>query len=341
TSQHHDQHGWQQVPAGGKIVLTGSVAPAAFLFRPAWPAVSGHESFTPLWSRQSGGSACADSETTCPQAAWCCGAEEVCSLIGGAFFCCPEGAGSVGCTRVCAAGDFQCGSICCADGQTCMGGDTPSPYCVSQRPTGVPGTAVSTTSISSRTASTYSGISLSITSPSFPAAIISPTSSVTSAIAASTNAASLTQSEQPSPAEPSVTASTTPQHGFSRAAQISIGVIVPVAVVFLVGALWIFNFRRPGRGHARGHRRGEARTTSEDTQAYDKIWLDADTAPHLSPHEKYMMKSNAERRRQGEGERYEMKDLRELEDAGVHGQDATDSGSGGRASPHPGTPVIV
>ncbi|KAK4098017.1 hypothetical protein N658DRAFT_518291 [Parathielavia hyrcaniae] len=288
----------------------GSVAPAAVFFRPAWPAVSGHVNWTPLWNR---------------------GAEEVCNSVGGSFFCCPEGAGSVGCIRACAAGDFQCGSVCCADGQTCMGGDTLSPYCVNQGSTGA---------VARLTSAFLQTTTISSTSPSFPtssmpaSASINATPSPTSTLADAHTTATATLSE-------AVTASAAPQHGLSRAAQISIGVIVPVVVVFLVGALWFFISRRRGVGLARGHRRGEAVTSSGDAQVDDKVWLDGAAGPSRSLHGRYMLKSNAGPRRVGQGEGYETKDPRELEDAGVHGQDATDSGSGGRASPHPGTPVIV
>ncbi|KAK4156556.1 hypothetical protein C8A00DRAFT_30522 [Chaetomidium leptoderma] len=86
---------------------SGLVLSAAFLFRSAWPAISGTRTLTPLRNRQSDRTTCGTEETTCPQGGWCCGAGEACSLQDGAFFCCPAGAGAAGCARVCAVGDFQ------------------------------------------------------------------------------------------------------------------------------------------------------------------------------------------------------------------------------------------
>ncbi|KAL2133838.1 hypothetical protein VTI74DRAFT_1561 [Chaetomium olivicolor] len=95
-----------------------SVPPAAFLFRPAWPAVSETSILARFRRRQLDVAVCEAGGTTCPQGGWCCGAGETCSLVGGACFCCPSGGGGAGCTRVCAIGDFKCGSICCAETQT-------------------------------------------------------------------------------------------------------------------------------------------------------------------------------------------------------------------------------
>jgi hypothetical protein len=72
--------------------------------------------------------------------------------------------------------------------------------------------------------------------------------------------------------------------------------------------------------------------------------MDAVVAPHMSLHERYMMESNAERGRAGEG--YEMQDLRGAAGVGsgqarVVSPFSAESGPGGRMSPHPGTVVVV
>jgi hypothetical protein len=74
--------------------------------------------------------------------------------------------------------------------------------------------------------------------------------------------------------------------------------------------------------------------------------MDAVVTPHMSLHERYMAESNAERGRDGVRDGYKMQDLRGAGDL-VHGQTrdvspvSEGSGSGGRASPHPGTVVVV
>ncbi|KAK4039612.1 hypothetical protein C8A01DRAFT_46942 [Parachaetomium inaequale] len=331
----------------------GSVSPAAFLFRSAWPAVPGIDVPASLWSRQTDGSTCGAGETTC-------GAGETCSLDNGAFFCCPAGAGTAGCSRVCAAGDFQCGSICCADGQTCMGADTLSPFCVSQSRTRVSSAIVSTaTTFSTGTATSSLPSS---TSSSFPASSsttsTSPTQTPSTASATAIPTATTSPTaDQPPPAETTdaSTGTATPQQGgLPHSAQIAIGIIVPVAVVFLVAALWFLIFRRPGQ--SRGHRRwGTGRSSfgagtgsrgPTPPPAFSKNGLGAAAAgAPLSMHEQYMMEAEAERGRDAAG--YELADLR-----GAAGQpwqgpagDVSPMSGGsspsGRASPHPGNPVVV
>ncbi|KAK3291236.1 uncharacterized protein B0H64DRAFT_45015 [Chaetomium fimeti] len=344
----------------------GAVPPAAFLFHSAWPPTSEFHIRGSLMHRQTDGTTCGADETTCPQGGWCCGAGETCSIDNGAFFCCPAGAGA-GCARVCAVGDFQCGSICCANGQTCMGADTLSPFCVipepsSVAPTTTPSSRTTTTSQPSSTSSS-SSISTSTTHTSKPTS--------TAAHSSTTIAASPTATDQPSPpkaTDTSTTSATPQQGGLTHPAQIAIGIIVPIAVVFLVGALWFLIFRRPGRG--RGHRRGGTGDTSfgfgtgsrgpTPPPAYSKAGLDATSEPPLSMHEQYMMEANAERGREGPavGEGFEMADLRTeghptAGQTGVHTDTqpgagpgdvsplSDDSGSRGRASPHPGIAVAV
>ncbi|KAH6843338.1 hypothetical protein B0I37DRAFT_399659 [Chaetomium sp. MPI-CAGE-AT-0009] len=340
-------------PHFGIPASQGAVPPAAFLFRSAWPAASEFHIRGSLRHRQTEGTTCSADETTCPQAGWCCGAGETCSVDNGAFFCCPAGAGA-GCARVCAAGDFQCGSICCANGQTCMGADTLSPFCVNPEPSSV---APTITTFSTRTTTT------SLPSSTGPSNTISisttHTSKATSPTAhATTIAASRTATHQASPpgATDTSTASATPQQGgLTHPAQIAIGIIVPVAVVLL------------GRG--RGHGGGSTGDASFDfgtgsrgptpPPAYSKAGLDASLEPGLSMHEQYIMEANAARGRErppAVGEGFEMADLRGegQPSAGQTVFDAQpgagpgdvsplsdDSGSSGRTSPHPGIAVAL
>ncbi|KAK0744404.1 hypothetical protein B0T21DRAFT_380690 [Apiosordaria backusii] len=132
---------------------TLSTSPSSFSVTRTTASVSSSTTLD-LQRRQAAGTCRAD-ESTCPQAGWCCNKDETCSLEGGAFFCCPSGAGREGCIRVCAAGDFQCGGtspgttgICCANGQTCIGGDTPLPFCAN---TGTSSSRRTTTSRSTTT----------------------------------------------------------------------------------------------------------------------------------------------------------------------------------------------
>ncbi|KAH6640272.1 hypothetical protein F5144DRAFT_89406 [Chaetomium tenue] len=343
----------------------GAVPPAAFLFHAAWPAGSEfHIRGASLRNRQTEGATCGADETTCPQGGWCCGAGETCSVDNGAFFCCPAGAGA-GCARVCAAGDFQCGSICCANGQTCMGADTLSPFCVSSAPSSV---APTTTTLPTQTTTTP--LPSSTGSSSTTTISTTRTSKAPSPTTHSTTVATApTMTDRPSPpgATNTSTASAAPsQGGLTHPAQIAIGIIVPVAVVIIVGALWFLIFRRPGRG--RGHRRGGTGDTSfgfgtgsrgpTPPPAYSKASSDAALGPPLSMHEQYMREASAERRREGSavGEGFEMADLRREGNPGA-GQTGVgmqpgagpgdvsplsdDGGPRGRVSPHPGNVVDV
>jgi hypothetical protein len=143
-------------------------------------------------------------------------------------------------------------------------------------------------------------------------------------------------------------------------------------VIILAGALWFLLFRRPGsrqQARARGHRRGGTGGTSYGAgtatppPAYSKSGLDTVIAPPLSLHERYIMESNAERGRgaQGGGEGFEMADLPSAATAAATARGRRDGAAGagrsvgagnvspisgdggprGRASPHPGTVVVV
>jgi len=130
------------LPAGHAIV-----PPAQHLFHSASPAssqspfVGGIAGRTALLlaGRSSLGPICRDFETKCAQGDWCCNTGDSCSFdtLNGAFLCCGSSAGANGCARVCAAGTFQCGNVCCTFGETCFGGDTVAGYClrVNQTPT--------------------------------------------------------------------------------------------------------------------------------------------------------------------------------------------------------------
>ncbi|KAK3905165.1 hypothetical protein C8A05DRAFT_31039 [Staphylotrichum tortipilum] len=354
----------------------GFMAPAAYIFRPAWPAVSGVRIPTSLRNRQSGGSTCGTGETTCPQAGWCCGASETCTQLGGAFFCCPAGAGAAGCTRVCAAGDFQCGSICCAEGQTCGGVDTLSPFCTNESSTSLssavatstktsPQSSMSTSSSSSSSSTSLSSSKNTSTTASSSTRSSSHTTLPSTSARASTIAAPTTTAS-PSPSSPSATPTSTAasQHGgIPLAGQIAIGVIVPVAVILMVGALWYFVFRRPSDGWGgRGHHRWGTGTTSFGSRgrtpppAYAKSGLDTVVVSPISTHESIGMGSSSGERGREEGAGIEMGNL------GTATGGSTDGGTPmraeaapvsslstdsrvfprvGTASPHPGTAVVV
>ncbi|KAK4194255.1 hypothetical protein QBC40DRAFT_188625 [Triangularia verruculosa] len=190
--------------------------------------------------RQAAGTCRAD-ESTCPQAGWCCNKDEACSLEGGAFFCCPIGAGKEGCVRVCAAGDFQCGGttsdstgICCANGQTCVGGDTPLPFCAN---TGTSSSKRMTTALSTSQTSTSS-----------------ESHSHTSTITSSRHTLTLNPDPLPSTttitfpdtsslsASPTETPTQSPGRGLSIPAQIA-AIIIPLVIITLIVSC-IFRCRR-------------------------------------------------------------------------------------------------
>ncbi|KAK4228661.1 hypothetical protein QBC38DRAFT_454036 [Podospora fimiseda] len=164
---------------------------------------------------------CANNQTTCSQGGWCCNSDETCSFDN-AFFCCPAGTSlsKSGCRRVCAEGDFECGSICCAVGQTFINNDGLSPYCIH-----------ATTTINSIIASTVSASSRPTRSPSL------------TSIATNTTPTPATASP---PTTAATTTTTTTSHssgGFPKSAQTSVGIIVPLFVLMFLGCLWFGIFR--------------------------------------------------------------------------------------------------
>lgn len=248
-----------------------------------------------------------------------------------------------------------------------MGADTLSPYCISSVSSSV---APTTTTVPAQTTTTPLPSSTGSSSKSISTTTLKAT---TPTPRHTTAAASSTAAGHPSPpgATHTSTASAVPQQGgLTHPAQIAIGVVVPVAVVILVGALWFLIFRRPGRG--RGHRRGGTGDTSfgfgtgsrgpTPPPAYSKAGSDRTLGgPPLSMHEQYIMEANAERGREGPavGEGFEMADLRR-EGGSSAGQTVVerigtqpgagpgdvsplsdDGGSRGRVSPHPGNVVDV
>ncbi|VBB80395.1 Putative protein of unknown function [Podospora comata] len=191
--------------------------------------------------RQAAGTCRAD-ESTCPQAGWCCNKDETCFLEAGAFFCCPTGAGKGGCVRVCHSGDFQCGGttpdttgICCANGQTCIGGDTPLPFCAdtgASSSTRKTSTSLTTSQTSTPSHSGDSHTSSTTTSLQFP------TPSPNNSPSFSTYPTH-TISNIPSP---SATEPPSSNSGISLAAQIT-AIIVPLVIITLIISC-IFRCRR-------------------------------------------------------------------------------------------------
>jgi len=206
------------LPAGCEVV-----PPAHHLFRSASPAASsspvsgggfaGRRGL--LAGRNSLGPICADYETKCAQGDWCCNTGETCSFdtINGAFLCCGASAGANGCARVCAAGTFQCGSVCCTYGQTCYGGNTVSGYCLHDNQTQIQPqpTAARTTSIVQNFATG---------------------TRVSSAGGASATGTSSRSSSSPSSVDNNQSG------GVSLGLQIGIGVAVPLAVICIAVAVW-------------------------------------------------------------------------------------------------------
>ncbi|KAK0742778.1 hypothetical protein B0T18DRAFT_430184 [Schizothecium vesticola] len=218
-------------------MIPGVAPPSGFLFRPAHPAglLLGGFIGVSLHGRDSVGPVCASTEAKCAQGDWCCDIGDTCSVLEGAFLCCPSGATGPGCARVCAAGDFQCGSICCAERQTCGGGDTPSPFCIN--PTGsLTSSTAAITSLSSATSTTPTPTAAATTTP--------PSLSSTPRPASPSTTSPLETAPTATPAPPRAPASDT---GISLSAQITMGVLVPVLVILLVVGLWFCLFRRPAR----------------------------------------------------------------------------------------------
>ncbi|KAK1773561.1 hypothetical protein QBC45DRAFT_339601 [Copromyces sp. CBS 386.78] len=238
------------------------VPPTRFLFQPAHRpklhigtlASPGRRGLLELARRDL---TCASDETTCPQGSWCCGNGSTCSLDNGAFFCCAPGAGQDGCARVCAAGDFQCGNVCCADGQTCMGAESGSPYCVNPSNTLMSSTPFSTTTatfISSTWTVAQTTPTMTLSTASLTTWISTTTAiaiqiSSSSTTSETTNPTSSRMSLSSQPAAAPTAASSPTSHeggegGIPMAAQVSIGVIVPIVCIILVFGLWMILFRR-------------------------------------------------------------------------------------------------
>ncbi|KAK3343102.1 hypothetical protein B0H65DRAFT_240318 [Neurospora tetraspora] len=233
------------------------VPPTRFLFQPAHRpklhiGTLGRRGLLELAQRDL---TCASDETTCSQGSWCCGKGSTCSLDNGAFFCCAPGAGQDGCARVCAAGDFQCGNVCCADGQTCMGAESGSPYCVNPSITStlmssIPlptttATFISSTLTVAQTPTMALSTSLTTSIPTttaitIPSSTNSTTSETTKPISSNMSSS---QPAAPTAASPS-TSHEDSDRGMPMAAQVSIGVIVPVVCIILVFGLWMILFRR-------------------------------------------------------------------------------------------------
>ncbi|KAH6618269.1 hypothetical protein B0J18DRAFT_483578 [Chaetomium sp. MPI-SDFR-AT-0129] len=117
-----------------------------------------------------------------------------------------------------------------------------------------------TTSDSSTITSSSSTIPTTTTTStsSSPTTTTKPTSKTTAVPTTPTSTPASTSTTTSPPTSTSTTQPTT-SSGMSHASQIAIGVIVPVVVILLVGALWFLMFRRPNpdrsRGRSRTHRR--------------------------------------------------------------------------------------
>ena len=207
-----------ELPAGHAIV-----PPSAHLYRDASPATSPLGGFsgslTSLAKRNSLGPYCADFETKCAQGDWCCNTGDTCSFdtINGAYLCCGASAGGSGCARVCAAGTFQCSSVCCSHGQTCFGGDTVSGYCVYVNQT-IQNPGVQTTT--QRAATT---------------ALQSFATATRAATGGSTTATGTNRSGSSSSNQNNLDSSS---GAISLGTQIGLGVAVPLVVILLALASW-------------------------------------------------------------------------------------------------------
>ncbi|KAK0616964.1 hypothetical protein B0T14DRAFT_254868 [Immersiella caudata] len=223
--------------------------PSGFLFRRAQPATlpPGFVGLS-LSGRDSVGPTCAANETKCSEGDWCCDTGDTCSLDNGVFLCCAPGAESAGCSRVCAAGDFQCGSICCANGQACAGADSGAPFCVNS--------SSSSSALATATTPTSSATTLPPTTPR-PATTSKSTtrSSTPTSRSFSTLELAPTNTATFIPQFPTATFTPTPTPsseatvggGVPLGMGIAIGIIVPVVVITMVAGLWFFLCRRRPR----------------------------------------------------------------------------------------------
>ncbi|KAK4168437.1 hypothetical protein QBC43DRAFT_360337 [Cladorrhinum sp. PSN259] len=199
---------------------------------------------------------CASNQKTCPQGGWCCHPDKTC-VVNNGFFCCPVGSGqgNAGCRSVCATGDFQCGSICCGSGQTCVQDATLLPYCA--QGSGSIINAVSSTLITSvstleqKISTATSSLSLSTddvaadrTSSHLHAARRTPLQSQHQPSATTTDMATIQPSSKPKPpSESKSTVLSSADGDLPKSAQISMGVIVPLFVLLLLASLWFCIFR--------------------------------------------------------------------------------------------------
>ncbi|KAK3332799.1 hypothetical protein B0T19DRAFT_381442 [Cercophora scortea] len=203
-----------------------SVSPKVELARPAMLSRRGRDTVA-------NHSTCASDEVKCSQGAWCCKGDETCSLENGVFLCCSSWLSTgKSCARVCAAGTFECGFICCADGQSCIAGSTVLPYC-----TGDAKAVISTrTSTSTATLSQLSSLDTSHASSSVARTMGNSSLHVaTTSIDPSRSTAS-----QNSPSESRAGGNT----GLPVSAQIALGVAVPIVVILIIVGMWLCLFRR-------------------------------------------------------------------------------------------------
>ncbi|KAK5656453.1 hypothetical protein OQA88_4835 [Cercophora sp. LCS_1] len=189
--------------------------PAYHLFRRASPM---------LFRRDSLGPICGERETKCAQGDWCCDTGETCSFdtINGAFLCCGATAGSTGCDRVCSAGTFQCGSVCCTYGQGCYGGDTAAGYCAAQTLAPV---------YTTTTRRDYDDYSTTLPTSTRQNGLATGTSRADNAASSSSRNHRDSQSVNPSQS------TVGDGGGISLGLQIAVGVAVPLIVIFIaIGA---------------------------------------------------------------------------------------------------------
>lgn len=224
-----------------------TVPPTQYLFRRAHAAIR-PPGFVGvgLRGRDSVGPTCAANETKCTEGDWCCDTGEACSLDNGAFLCCPSGLESVGCSRVCSVGEFQCGAVCCAKGQTCGGGDSATPFCVNSSTSSTAlttsptlSTARPSTTISRPTTTSAPKTRPSVSADDFSTLELAPTKTGTFTPVFPTHT-STSAGQQP-------TSDSVAGTGLPLAAQIAMGVIVPVVVILIVASLWFFLCRGPRR----------------------------------------------------------------------------------------------
>ncbi|AEO58668.1 hypothetical protein MYCTH_2306155 [Thermothelomyces thermophilus ATCC 42464] len=282
-----------------------------------------------------------------------------------------------------------------------MAADTLSPYCVNESRTSVISTSATTTTAT--TATTTTTTTTTTTSSSSLASTTRPSSSRTSSNSVTTSATPVSSSESlpstdgqtaapsntlststsahhpSSTSTPTATAGPHNKGGLPLSAQIAVGVVIPVAVILLVGALWFFAFRRPNRAHnGPGHRRwGTGGTASSGfatgsrgptpPPTYDKSGLDVvvvepPSSLYEQQQQQYATAPDAEhgRERAAVGEEFELADLRGpaggLGNGGVSDgarsraggtrevsplSDASSGGPRGQMPPHPGDVVVV